>query len=110
MSDKTKINEKEEIIKKLDALNERAEQIRQRSKVDDGTNYETTHSPQTEEERKNTQAGSEFLASVLGGGIIGYGIDWFFDSTPWGMITFLILGFVSGVYRANATTQQSNKK
>ncbi|MGH1455353.1 MAG: AtpZ/AtpI family protein [Alphaproteobacteria bacterium] len=104
------MSEEKEILEKLDALNKRAEKIRKRSKVDDGTNYESSYEEITDEDRKGAQAGSEFLASVFGGGILGYGIDWFFQTTPWAMIVFIILGFVSGVYRANAAIQGSNKK
>ncbi len=47
------------------------------------------------------RAGGDFLASVIAGGVVGYIIDYFAGTLPWGMILFLILGFVAGVYRAN---------
>jgi ATP synthase protein I len=40
---------------------------------------------------------SEFAAGVLVGAGIGWGIDWLFGSSPWGLIVFLLLGFVAGV-------------
>lgn len=52
--------------------------------------------------------GYEFLAYVISGGLIGYGIDYFFKTLPWGMILFIILGFVAGVYRANERMKNSD--
>lgn len=40
---------------------------------------------------------TDFAAAVLVGAALGWGIDRFFGVTPWGMIVFLILGFVAGV-------------
>ena len=40
--------------------------------------------------------GSEFVAGVIVGFVIGYGIDHFLGTTPWGMIVFLLLGFAAG--------------
>ncbi|HVI30270.1 AtpZ/AtpI family protein [Hansschlegelia sp.] len=40
---------------------------------------------------------SEFVAGVVAGGLIGWGFDHFLGTTPWGLIVFLLLGFVAGV-------------
>jgi ATP synthase protein I len=40
---------------------------------------------------------SEFVAGTLVGGLIGYGIDWLFGTLPFGLITFLLLGFGAGM-------------
>jgi ATP synthase protein I len=40
--------------------------------------------------------GSELVAGVIVGFTIGYGIDYFLGTTPWGMIVFLFLGFAAG--------------
>jgi ATP synthase protein I len=40
---------------------------------------------------------SEFIAGVLVGAGIGYLIDRLAGTAPWGMIVFLLLGFVAGV-------------
>ncbi|MCB1784322.1 MAG: AtpZ/AtpI family protein [Alphaproteobacteria bacterium] len=53
------------------------------------------------------QAGSEFLALVISGGLLGFGIDYFFHTTPWGIIFMLVMGFVAAVYRANDTTKKN---
>lgn len=47
--------------------------------------------------------GLEFMAGTVVGMGIGWGIDSYFDSTPWGLLIFTILGFCAGimnVYRA----------
>jgi ATP synthase protein I len=40
---------------------------------------------------------SEFVAGVLIGAAIGWLIDRFAGTSPWGMIVFLLLGFAAGV-------------
>ena len=52
--------------------------------------------------------GYEFLAYVISGGIVGYAIDYFAKTLPWGMIIFIVLGFVGGVIRANKRMKDLN--
>jgi len=40
---------------------------------------------------------SEFIAGVVVGAVIGYGIDQLFGTRPFGLIAFLLLGFAAGV-------------
>lgn len=40
---------------------------------------------------------SEFIAGVAVGALLGYGVDRFFGTSPWGMIVLLLLGFAAGV-------------
>lgn len=40
---------------------------------------------------------SEFIAGVAVGAILGFGFDGFFETSPWGLIVFLMLGFAAGV-------------
>ena len=40
---------------------------------------------------------ADFAAGVIVGAAIGWGIDWLLGISPWGMIVFLLLGFVAGV-------------
>ncbi len=46
---------------------------------------------------KGYRLASEFVAGTLVGGLIGYGIDWFFGTLPIGLIVFLLLGFGAGI-------------
>jgi ATP synthase protein I len=40
---------------------------------------------------------SELVAGVLVGALLGWGIDRFLSTSPWGLIIFLMLGFGAGV-------------
>ena len=41
--------------------------------------------------------GSEFISGVLVGGVIGWMIDTWFGVSPWGLIIFILLGFLAGM-------------
>jgi ATP synthase protein I len=41
--------------------------------------------------------GADFVAGVVVGAALGWGIDRFFGTAPWGLIIFLMLGFAAGV-------------
>jgi ATP synthase protein I len=43
------------------------------------------------------QLSSELIAGVVVGGVIGWGIDHWLSTSPWGLIVFFLLGFVAGV-------------
>jgi ATP synthase protein I len=54
---------------------------------------------------------TEFVAGILVGAAIGWLIDRFAGTTPWGMIVFLLLGFAAGVLnmmRAAGVVQQNS--
>lgn len=39
---------------------------------------------------------SEFIAGILVGAVMGWSIDHFLGTSPWGLIVFLLLGFCAG--------------
>jgi ATP synthase protein I len=41
--------------------------------------------------------GLEFMSGTVVGLLIGWGIDRYFDTTPWFLLIFTILGFAAGV-------------
>lgn len=41
--------------------------------------------------------GADFVAGVIVGGAIGWGVDRLFGTSPWGLIVFVLLGFAAGV-------------
>lgn len=45
-------------------------------------------------------AGYGFLGTVIASGVLGYVIDRFFETQPWGLMAMLILGFVYATMRA----------
>jgi ATP synthase protein I len=40
---------------------------------------------------------SEFIAAIIAGAVLGYLLDRFVGTAPWGMIILLLLGFCAGV-------------
>jgi ATP synthase protein I len=50
------------------------------------------------------RAGSEFVAAVLVGGAIGWGLDWVLHSKPAFTILFFMLGVVAGVWNVIRAT------
>ena len=54
---------------------------------------------------------SEFAAAVLVGAILGWGVDALAGTSPFGLIVFLLLGFVAGVLnviRASGSLKSSD--
>lgn len=41
--------------------------------------------------------GVDFVAGILVGAALGWGIDRLFGTSPWGLIVFLLLGFGAGI-------------
>jgi ATP synthase protein I len=51
---------------------------------------------------------SEFVAAIIVGGVIGWAVDNWLHTGPWGLIVFLMLGMAAGfwnVYRIAATPE-----
>lgn len=46
---------------------------------------------------KAMRLSSEFVAGIIAGGLLGWVVDRFAGSSPWGLIVFLMLGFVAGI-------------
>lgn len=46
------------------------------------------------------RAGSEFMAYIISGGLVGFGIGHFFGNMPLWLILMMFLGFGMGIYRA----------
>lgn len=51
---------------------------------------------------------SEFVAAVIVGAILGWGVDQLFGTAPWGMIILLLLGFAAGVLNVIRATAELN--
>ena len=55
---------------------------------------------------------SEFIAGILVGGLLGWVIDYWAGTTPFGLVVFLLLGFVAGilnVLRATGKVSEAGK-
>lgn len=53
---------------------------------------------------------SEFVAAIIVGAGLGFGIDQIFGTRPWGMIILLLLGFAAGVLNVIRATAELNAK
>lgn len=40
---------------------------------------------------------SDFVAAIIVGAVLGWGIDAVFGVSPWGLVVCLVLGFITGV-------------
>ena len=74
-----------------------------------------THRDKHEDGPSNTQGlavrlSSDFIAGILMGGLLGWGIDRTFDTSPWGLIICLGLGFVTAVRLAIRSAEEINRR
>jgi ATP synthase protein I len=51
---------------------------------------------------------SEFVAAIIVGAGLGYGVDLLFGTTPWGLVILLLLGFAAGVLNVIRATAEMN--
>lgn len=54
--------------------------------------------------------GSEFVAGVLVGAAIGWGIDQVFNLAPWGILAFTLIGFGAGIVNMMRAAGEIGKK
>lgn len=54
--------------------------------------------------------GSEFVAGVLVGAAIGWGIDQVLGLAPWGMLVFTLLGFGAGIANMMRAAGEGGRK
>jgi ATP synthase protein I len=63
--------------------------------------------PNASEHSRGLRLVSEFVASILVGGLIGYGIDYVVGSLPLFLIIFLLLGFGAGILNMSRAANRS---
>ena len=52
---------------------------------------------------------SDFVAAVIVGAALGWGVDEIFGVSPWGLVVCLILGFVTGVRNVVAAAMAAQR-
>lgn len=88
-------------------------------KLDEAEIHEAQGRPMAEFSRDASGLGqamrlsAEFVAGVIAGGVLGWLIDRFAGSSPWGLITGTLLGFAAGIMnmmRASGVLPQWGQK
>jgi ATP synthase protein I len=80
---------------RLQRLNEGLGQIRESGRTSEGP--EADQSATASGYAKGFRLSSELVAGVLVGAGLGWLIDHWFRTSPWGLMIFLLLGFAAGV-------------
>lgn len=82
-----------------DSLEERrnslGERLRQARSSDEGTRESGDVSRKGYSQA--LKISSEFISAIVVGGLLGYLLDYFLPTKPWGMVVFVFLGFCAGV-------------
>ena len=86
MSDETPARDPIGEDARIDALEERLKAARERE--------EQRNKPQVQGADAGYKLGNRVLAELLGGALIGWVIDRFAGTTPWGLLVMLFLGIV----------------
>lgn len=88
----------EHLSDRLDRLKGRLGDYNQTKSQDPDVKHD---SPESKHQRASLaqafRLSSEFIAGVVVGAGIGYGIDAFFGTSPWGFIIFFLLGFLTAI-------------
>lgn len=58
----------------------------------------------------NKDSGYSFLATVISGAIVGFAFDKLFNTQPWGMICFIVIGFAYAVFKAQRAESLNEMK
>ncbi len=87
------------------------------AKIQEAKRQQEAHEAKTKPKQQDFGAGVfsiaiELVAGVLVGGFVGYYVDHFLNSSPWGLLIFLLFGAASGfynVYKSSMKAYQEKK-
>src|SRR6266566_1346849 len=84
---------------RLGSLDQRLSEIRDSRKIgtDQSGNEQDSAQAKASAMAIGLRLSSELVAGVLGGAALGWGFDRLLSTSPWGLIVFLLLGFIAGV-------------
>ena len=66
-------------------------------------------SPEMSGMARGMRIGTEFIAAILVGAVIGYLIDLGLGTSPWGLLIMLMVGFAAGILNVTRVVAQMNK-
>ena len=98
---------------RLSRLDQRLSDIRKERGIqtDQSDNESRNRSANASAMARGFRLSSELIAGVLVGSAIGWSIDRWLSTSPWGLMLFMLLGFAAGVInvmRAAGVTQNGN--
>lgn len=70
------------------------------NKAKAGNGPETNNEKEYADRQTGMRAGSEFMAYIISGGLVGWGIGYFFGNMALWLILMMFLGFGMGIWRA----------
>src|SRR5580700_5659224 len=84
---------------RLGSLDHRLSEIRDSRKIrtDQSGNEQDAAQAKASAMAVGLRLSSELVAGVLAGAALGWGFDRLLSTSPWGLIVFLLLGFIAGV-------------
>ena len=90
---------------RLGSLDHRLSEIRDSRKpgTDQPGNEQDTAQARASAMAIGLRLSSELVAGVLVGAALGWGFDRLLSTSPWGLIVFLLLGFIAGVMNVMRT-------
>ena len=90
---------------RLGSLDQRLSDIRDNRKLetDQSGNEQETAQAKASAMALGLRLSSELVAGVLAGAALGWGFDRLLSTSPWGLIVFLLLGFIAGVMNVMRT-------
>ena len=65
-------------------------------------------SPEMSGMARGMRIGTEFIAAILVGAVIGYLIDLGLGTSPWGLLIMLMVGFAAGILNVTRVVAQMN--
>lgn len=65
-------------------------------------------SPEMSGMARGMRIGTEFIAAILVGAVIGYLIDLGLGTSPWGLLIMLLMGFAAGILNVTRVVAQMN--
>ncbi len=98
MSDRRSPDDDADLSRRLHQLGDKIDQTgsQRAHEAEELREEEEKSQAQSSNMARGFQLSSEFVAGVVVGGLIGWTIDRFAGSTPWGLIVCLLLGFAAG--------------
>lgn len=88
-------------------LGKEIRRAREQQARDEGKNLDGTPAQTKSGMGSAMRVATDLVAALFVGGLLGYGIDRWLDTKPWGMVIFLFIGFAAGfmnIYKTQTGT------